>query len=179
MTIVKRITEGVPVEKRGCMGLVAGTSVRTPAGARRIENLRPGDLIVTKDDGLCPVRVVFSRTVTAAEIAADPALAPIRLTPRAIAPMMPAKGLSVGGEHRLLIPGWRLEDQEDKALCLVPARELLGSHDAIYTERGVVRPPDARYLNHASEALGPTSASPSGVVWMAGAGSATIRTRCP
>ena len=144
MTIVKRIDAGTPVERQGCIGLVAGTSVRTPCGPRRVENLRPGDLIVTRDNGLQAVRVVFSRTVSAAEIAADPALAPIRLEPRAIAPMMPSRPVLVGGEHRLLIPGWRLEGRDDRECVLVPARDLADRGDAIRTVRDAR---DTTYVN--------------------------------
>ena len=56
--------------KAGPVGLVAGANLRTPCGARRVENIRVGDLVVTRDAGLQPVRVVFSRTVTAGELAA-------------------------------------------------------------------------------------------------------------
>lgn len=115
--------------KAGPVGLVAGANLRTPCGARRVENIRVGDLVVTRDAGLQPVRVVFSRTVTAAELAADPSLAPVRLAARAIAPMMPAHELLVAPGHRLLIPGWRLEDRDDRELTLLPARELAGKSD--------------------------------------------------
>lgn len=121
--------------KAGPVGLVAGANLRTPCGARRVENIRVGDLIVTRDAGLQPVRVVFSRTVTAAELAADPSLAPVRLAARAIAPMMPAAPLLVAPGHRLLIPGWRLEDKDDREMTLLPARELAGVSDTIHTAR--------------------------------------------
>ncbi|MDJ1007630.1 MAG: Hint domain-containing protein [Paracoccaceae bacterium] len=121
--------------KAGPVGLVTGANLRTPCGARRVENIRVGDLVVTRDAGLQPVRVVFSRTVTAAELAADPSLAPVRLSARAIAPMMPAQDLRVAPGHRLLIPGWRLEDKADNEMTLLPARELAGVNDTIHTVR--------------------------------------------
>lgn len=125
MTIAKRISDGTVV-KAGARGVCAGANVRTPCGARRIEFVRKGDLIVTRDAGLKPVRMIWTHTVTAAEIAADPSLAPVILPPRAIAPMMPQRELAVGRAHRLLIPGWRLEDEEDTTSCLVPARDVAG-----------------------------------------------------
>lgn len=134
MTFVKKITDGT-VAKAGARGLCEGASVRTPCGARRIEFVRKGDLIVTRDSGLQPVRMVWTRTVTAAEIAADPSLAPVTLKPRAIGPMMPQRELSVGRAHRLLIPGWRLEDEEDTTACLVPARDVAGINDNAFVDR--------------------------------------------
>ncbi len=125
----------IALTKAGPVGLVAGASLRTPCGPRRVENVRVGDLVVTRDAGLQPVRLVFSRVVTAAELAADPSLAPVRLAPRAIAPMMPGQDLKVGPAHRLLIPGWKLEDKDDHELTLLPARELAGVNDSIHSTR--------------------------------------------
>jgi len=125
MTMAKKITEGDAVTA-GATGLCAGANLRTPCGARRVEFIRKGDLIVTRDNGLQPVRMVWTRTVTEAEFAADPSLAPVLLAPRAIGPMMPQQELRVGGAHRLLIPGWRLEDEEDGVNCLVPSRDVDG-----------------------------------------------------
>ncbi|MEQ9039877.1 MAG: Hint domain-containing protein [Silicimonas sp.] len=143
MTIAKKITDGTVV-KAGTRGLCAGANVRTPCGARRIEFVRKGDLIVTRDNGLRPVRMIWTRTVTAAEMAADPSLAPVVLKPRAIGPMMPQKELAVGRAHRLLIPGWRLEDEDDATNCLVPARDVAGINDNAFVER---READVTYYN--------------------------------
>lgn len=134
MTLSKKITTGTVV-KAGARGLCAGASVRTPCGARHIEYVRKGDLIVTRDNGLQAVRMIWTRTVTAAEIAADPSLAPVILKPRIIGPMMPQKELKVGRAHRLLIPGWRLQDEDDSTNCLVQARDIAGLSDQAFVER--------------------------------------------
>lgn len=125
MTMAKKITDGDAV-KAGATGLCAGANLRTPCGARRVEFLRKGDLVVTRDNGLQAVRMIWTRTITASEFAADPSLAPVLLAPRAIGPMMPQHELRVGGAHRLLIPGWRLLDEDDGESCLVPARDVDG-----------------------------------------------------
>ncbi len=125
MTIAKKISES-DVAVTGATGLCAGANLRTPIGERRIEFFRKGDLVVTRDNGLQPVRMIWKREIPEAEIAADPSLAPVLLNTRAIGPMMPARPLRVGGAHRLLIPGWRLEDEDDKINCLVPARDVDG-----------------------------------------------------
>ena len=69
MTIAKKITHGT-VAKAGARGLCSGANVRTPCGPRRIEFVRKGDLIVTRDNGLQPVRMIWTQTVTQAEMAA-------------------------------------------------------------------------------------------------------------
>ncbi|QMU58818.1 MAG: hypothetical protein GKR98_11815 [Boseongicola sp.] len=115
--------------------LVQRDYAQVPTCERRVEFMRVGDLVVTRDEGLQPIRMIWTRTVTATEIAADPSLAPIALRPRAIGPMMPQKGLSVGAAHRLLIPGWRLLDEEDGENCLVPARDIAGLNDSSFIDR--------------------------------------------
>ena len=125
MTVVEKITDG-DIVKAGTTGLCAGANLRTPCGERRVEFLRQGDLVVTRDNGLQPVTLIWTNTIPAAEVAADPSLAPVLLPQRAIAPMMPSKPLKVGGAHRLLIPGWRIDDEEDTESCLVPARDVDG-----------------------------------------------------
>lgn len=136
MTVVAKMSKAKgTTPKAGAPGLCVGANLRTPCGARRVEFLRRGDLVVTRDNGLQPVRMIWTRTVTAAEIAADPSLAPIVLRPRAIGPMMPQRDLAVGGAHRLLIPGWRLLDEEDSENCLVPARDIAGLNDSAFVDR--------------------------------------------
>ncbi len=144
MTMVAKISDSGAPAKAGTTGLCAGANLRTPCGPRRVEFMRKGDLVVTRDNGLQPVRMTWTRTITAAEIAADPSLAPIVLRPRAIGPMMPQRDLSVGGAHRLLIPGWRLQDEPDGESCLVPARDIAGLNDSAFVDRA---PEEVTYYN--------------------------------
>ena len=125
MTLVRKITDG-DIAKPGVTGLCAGANLRTPCGERRVEFLRKGDLVVSRDNGLQAVSLIWTQTVSASELAADPSLAPVTLAPRAIGPMMPQKPLMVGGAHRLLIPGWRIDDEDDAENCLVAARDVDG-----------------------------------------------------
>ena len=125
MTMVKKITDG-DIVKAGATGLCAGANLRTPCGERRVEFLRTGDLVVTRDNGLQAVVLIWTETVTASEIAADPALGPVALEARVIGPMMPKKPFKLGAAHRLLIPGWRIDDEEDTENCLVAARDVDG-----------------------------------------------------
>lgn len=117
------------------IGLHGSANVRTPCGPRHVSNLRTGDLVVTRDNGLQPVRMVFGRTVSQAEMAADPSLAPIRLKPRCIGPMMPQRDLLIAGDHRILIPGYRLADQPDTGSALILARDIAGTSDGAYVDR--------------------------------------------
>ncbi len=125
MTLAKKLTQD-DVTATGATGLCEGTGLRTPCGERKVEYIRTGDLVVTRDNGLQAVRLIWTKTVSEAEVTADPSLAPVVLEPRAIGPMMPQRLLRVGGAHRLLVPGWRLQDDEDHVNCLIPARDVDG-----------------------------------------------------
>ncbi|MEM9343747.1 MAG: Hint domain-containing protein [Pseudomonadota bacterium] len=117
------------------LGLDGRASVRTPFGPRRAENVRPGDLLVTRDNGLQPVRMVWTRTLSEADLAADPSLAPIRLKPRAIGPMMPQRDLLLAAAHRILVPGYRLVDVPDTEPRLIAARDIAEVSDEAYLDK--------------------------------------------
>ena len=134
MNMLSRIT-AVEGKSGPLLGLDACASVRTPFGPRRAENVRPGDLLVTRDNGLQPVRMVWTRTLSEADVAADPSLAPIRLKPRAIGPMMPQRDLLLAAEHRILVPGYRLADVPDTEPRLIAARDIAEVSDEAYLDR--------------------------------------------
>lgn len=85
-----------------------GTAIMTPAGERAIETLRAGDLVVTASGNgasFKPVRWVGHRMV---DLAAHPdprKVAPILVTPGALAEGVPNRPLYVSPEHALLIDG--------------------------------------------------------------------------
>ena len=135
MTVLTSVRELPDLAVPTFFGIGGGANVRTPCGARRIENLRRGDLVVTRDNGLQPVRMIWTRKVSAVEIAADPSLAPVRLKPRTIGPMMPQQDVVIAGGHRVLVPGYRIEGADDKTCCLVPARELAGFNEGAFVDR--------------------------------------------
>ncbi len=99
-----------------CFG--SGTLIATASGERPVQEIRPGDLVMTRDNGLQPVRWVGSRHVTGAEIAANPALAPVRIAAGALGRGVPAQDLLVSQQHRVLV-------RSAIAARMFGARELL------------------------------------------------------
>lgn len=72
----------------------AGTRIDTPQGPRKIETLRPGDLVITRDNGVQPVRWIGQR-----EVPGTGDFAPIRFAKGAIGNTRP---LLVSPQHRML-----------------------------------------------------------------------------
>lgn len=108
-----------------------GTILATGRGPRPIEDLAPGDEVVTRDHGLQTIRWTGRTTVTA-----EGALAPIRIDPvlldGANAPLL------VSPMHRLMWSGPRAQMLFGEEEVLVSAQDLLGSPAARRVEGGSV-----------------------------------------
>ncbi|QQA42347.1 Hint domain-containing protein [Pelagovum pacificum] len=96
----------------------AGTRIATARGARPIEDLCPGDLVITSDHGLRPIRWVGSRTVPGIG-----ALAPIRFRTGTLVGQ--SEDIVVSPQHRMLIHGYRAELLYGDSEVLVTARHLV------------------------------------------------------
>lgn len=81
--------------------LVAGTLVQTRAGSVPIEQIEPGDLVMTRDNGWQPVRWTGARHVRA-----EGRFAPVRFAPGVLGN---DNALMVSQQHRVLLEGWRAE----------------------------------------------------------------------
>ncbi|MGR3469214.1 MAG: Hint domain-containing protein [Shimia sp.] len=88
---------------------VEGTMILTPEGPRAVEALSPGDRVVTRDAGVQRVRWVGASRVTAAMMARDPMLRPIRVAAGALGPDAPSRDLYLSRQHRVLVRDWRAE----------------------------------------------------------------------
>lgn len=107
------------------MCLVRGTLVDTPEGPRRIEDIRRGDLVLTRDRGAQPVRWIGSRTVDAATLAAHASLRPIRIRAGALGRGIPVQDLMVSPQHRILVRSAIARRMFGQDEVLVAARQLL------------------------------------------------------
>jgi len=137
MSYLKKIDKSPDSTAEFPGGIGEGANIRTPCGPRRVEMVRPGDLVVTRDNGLQPVRMIWSKEIKLADVTADPALAPICLCPRAVGPMMPQHKIHVAPDHRILVPGYKLLGQDDTSCCLLHASELANSSDAAFADSSV------------------------------------------
>lgn len=100
----------------------AGTMIAVPGGARAVESLVPGSIVMT-DAGPAPVRWTGVYRFDADYVAADPRLRPVRIS-RALSPTMTGD-LRLSQQHRVLVTGSdvSLLFGIERALC--PARALV------------------------------------------------------
>ena len=113
------------------MCFTPGTRIATPRGARPIETLRPGDLVVTRDHGLQPIRWIQSRTVPAID-----RFAPIRIRQNVLTGL--ESDLLVSPQHRMLFQGYSAELLFGETEVLVSARHLIDNKAVTREEGGMV-----------------------------------------
>jgi hypothetical protein len=89
----------------GVICVTPGTRLATPEGARAIEDLRPGDRVLTADNGPQPVVWVGRRHLTGARLYAMPHLRPVRIRGGALGAGVPEGVLAVSPQHRVLVRG--------------------------------------------------------------------------
>ncbi|MDD9722097.1 Hint domain-containing protein [Sulfitobacter sp. PR48] len=100
-----------------------GTPIRTPDGEVAVENLRPGDMVTTLDNGAQAIRWIATTRV--ALTPENAALAPIRLRPGALGQGLPLCEIMVSPAHRFLFSGSRCELLLATDQALVAARHLV------------------------------------------------------
>lgn len=107
-----------------------GTEIVTQAGMRKVEDLCPGDLVLTMDHGYQAVRWVGRR-----QVAAVGAMAPIHFDIGAIGNDV---ALEVSPQHRMLVTGWRAEMNFGENEVLVPAVGMINGVTVRQVEGGYV-----------------------------------------
>ena len=106
--------------------LGGGTRVATADGHRAARDIRVGDRIPTMDSGIQTVRYVAGRHLSAAELRADPRLAPIRIAAGALGNGLPEQDLLVSPAQCMMLRSAQAEFLCDSSEVLVSAQKLLG-----------------------------------------------------
>lgn len=106
-----------------------GTLIETADGPRAVETLAPGDLVLTRDAGMQPLRWLGQT-----QVAAQGALAPIVISKGVLAN---SRDLTLSPQHAVLLDDWRAEMFFGASEVLVRACDLLG-HDGVYRKPGGV-----------------------------------------
>lgn len=103
-----------------------GTLIDTARGRVAVEDLAPGDRVLTRDHGYQELVWTGRKDLDAALVAAHPGLAPVRIAAGALGMGLPERDLMVSPRHRMLISGPRAELMFGAREVLVAAVDLLG-----------------------------------------------------
>ncbi|MBU2992050.1 Hint domain-containing protein [Octadecabacter sp. 1_MG-2023] len=107
-----------------------GTRIATNNGEKRVEEIKAGDLVLTRDSGLQEVRWVGRRDVTAIEMKMTPEWTPISVSAGALGPNMPETDMTVSPNHRILLTG-------ERAALLFGENEVLAAAKHLLAMEGV------------------------------------------
>jgi hypothetical protein len=138
-----RIAAPVMAPSGGMICFTPGTTIRTADGARMIQDLRPGDKIVTKDNGLQPVLWAGHRRMTAGRLHAMPQLRPIRFRAGVFGIGRPDADLLVSPQHRMVVKGPAAMALFNTPEVLVSAEDLVNG-SSIHVD---LTPRDAVYIH--------------------------------
>ena len=120
-------SEGVAIQ---IVCFANGTEIATPDGFTAIEELRAGDMVLTKDAGARPVRWIGSRKIGLCELINDPKLRAV------IIPVPGGDVLRVSRQHRILVTGNIAQRMFGETEILVPAKDLIG-HCGVHVDQSV------------------------------------------
>jgi len=115
----------------GVICFTPGTMIRTATGSARIETLRPGNWVQTKDNGPQQVLWCGHRRMTGARLHAMPHLRPIRFRAGAMGIGRPEDDLLVSPQHRMLVNGSASRALFNTDEVLVAAEDLLNDHSIL------------------------------------------------
>ncbi|MEL7090744.1 MAG: tandem-95 repeat protein [Pseudomonadota bacterium] len=101
-----------------------GTLIATPRGERRVEDLKVGDRVITRDNGIQEIRWVGHRAMTGEELARAPRFNPILIRAGALGRNLPERDMLVSPQHRMLMTGEKPSFYFDESEVLVAAKHL-------------------------------------------------------
>ncbi|UWQ61144.1 Hint domain-containing protein [Leisingera caerulea] len=103
-----------------------GTLIATPLGERRVEDLKAGDRVITRDNGIQEIRWIAARTLEGRDLAGASHLQPVLIRRGALGNGLPERDMMVSPNHRVLVANDKtalyFEDRE----VLVAAKHLTG-----------------------------------------------------
>ncbi len=101
-----------------------GSRVKVERGTYKVEDLRVGDLIETRDNGLQPIRWIGHKQLNQCDLAQAPHLRPIRIRKGALGKGVPNRDMQVSPQHCMLIEGNQAELLFGADQVLVRAKHL-------------------------------------------------------
>ncbi|MCP5073083.1 MAG: Hint domain-containing protein [Rhodobacteraceae bacterium] len=102
-----------------------GSRILTAFGDIPVENLRPGDLIHTADNGLQPLRWIGQRQLSSVRLHVAPHLRPVKIAKHSFGPGMPATDIRVSPSHRFVVDNLNTSLLFGQEEVLIPARGLI------------------------------------------------------
>lgn len=103
-----------------------GTLIATPQGERPVEELQPGDRVITRDNGIQQLAWIGHSPMSGETLAARPHLRPVLIRAGSLGNGLPERDMMVSPNHRVLVANDRTAYYFDEREVLVAAKHLTG-----------------------------------------------------
>ncbi|SEM41557.1 Ca2+-binding protein, RTX toxin-related [Loktanella fryxellensis] len=104
-----------------------GTTIATPRGERLVEDLRPGDKVITRDNGIQEIAWVGAKEMTGKELAAKPHMKPILIKAGALGNGLPERDMLLSPNHRVLVASEKTQLYFEEREVLAAAKHMTGA----------------------------------------------------
>ena len=111
-----------------------GSRIATPRGEVPVESLKPGDKIITRDNGIQEIRWVGARTLDHAELRRAPNLRPVLIRAGSLGDGLPERDMLVSPQHRMLVANDRTQLYFEESEVLVAAKHLIDHKGISYMD---------------------------------------------
>lgn len=104
-----------------------GTLIATPRGEKPVEELREGDRIITRDNGIQEIRWIGHKEISGRALVNAPHLKPILIKAGSLGNGLPERDLLLSPNHRVLVANERTQLYFEENEVLAAAKHLVGS----------------------------------------------------
>ncbi|MCP3969576.1 MAG: type I secretion protein [Rhodobacteraceae bacterium] len=103
-----------------------GTRIATPRGEVAVQDLRAGDRVITRDDGVQEIHWIGKKKLLTQDLIKDPSLRPVLIKKGALGNGLPERDMMVSPNHRMLVANGTTHMLFDEREVLVAAKLLTG-----------------------------------------------------
>ena len=104
-----------------------GTLIATPRGEVPVEELKAGDKVLTRDNGIQEIRWFGAKHLDWAQLCANPHLKPVLIRRGSLGHGLPERDMMVSPNHRMLVANDRTALYFEEHEVLVAAKHLVGA----------------------------------------------------
>jgi len=104
-----------------------GTAIATPRGERLVDELRVGDRIITRDNGIREIRWIGAQFLDASDLARNPHLRPILIKRGSLGENLPERDMMVSPNHRILVSNEKTSLYFEEREVLAAAKHMTGT----------------------------------------------------
>ena len=104
-----------------------GTTIATPKGERLVEELEPGDKVITRDNGIQEIAWVGHKFMDGKQLATNPHLKPVLIKAGALGGGLPERDMLVSPNHRVLVASELTQLYFEEREVLAAAKHMTGT----------------------------------------------------